>query len=137
MWGGWNSVFPEPRAALGRCPRGSAPLLALRRRRLLAGLSLPAGELLPCHADVFQPSDPSDTGAKRDPGLAQEAALAQVLPRLQTAHHGKGRAGDGGKQPAFQWSPPTFSRLGMSALRITQVSGTCWGGFHFLKAGMN
>lgn len=105
MWGGWNSVFPEPRAALGCCSRVSAPLLALRRRRLLAGLSLPARKLLPSHADVFQPSDPSDTGAKRHPGLAQEAALAQVLPRLQTAHHGKGKAGNGGKQPDFKLSP--------------------------------
>lgn len=104
LWGGWNSVLPEPRPALGCCSRVSAPLLALRRRRLLAGLSLPDGNLLPFHADVFQPSDPSDTGAKRDPGLAQEAALAQVLPCLQTAHHGEGRAGNGGKQPGFKLS---------------------------------
>lgn len=96
LWGGWDSVFPEPRSALKCCLRVSAPLLPLRRLRLLAGLSLPAGILLPSHADVFQPSDPSDTGAKRHPGLAQEAALAQVLPRLQTAHHGKGKAGNGG-----------------------------------------
>lgn len=102
MWGGWNSVLPEPRPALGCRSRCSAPLLPLRRLRLLAGLSLPDGLLLSIHADVFQPSDPSDTGAKRDPGLAQEAALAQVLPCLQTAHHGKGRAGNGGKQPAFK-----------------------------------
>lgn len=96
LWGGWNSVLPEPRAALGCSRRVSAALLARGRRRLLAGLSLPAGKLLPSHADVFQPSDPSATGAEWDPGLAQEAALAQVLPCLQTAHHGKGEAGNAG-----------------------------------------
>jgi len=91
MWSGRHSVFSEPRPALGCCSRRAAPLLPFRRHRFLPGLPQPDGCCI-AHVDVFQPTDPSDTGAKWDLRLAQETAVAQILSCLQAAHHGEGRA---------------------------------------------
>lgn len=94
MWSGWHSVFSESRSALGCCSRCTTPLFPCRRYWLIAGLSHPDGHLFFTHVNVFQSTDPSDTGAKWDLRLAQETAVAQILSCLQTAHHGEGRAVD-------------------------------------------
>lgn len=98
-------LSPQACVRRGRCPlvseRHAAPPAARGQRGRLApllphggcglGAGLPGPDgLLACHPDALRAAAPSDPGAERDPGLASEAAPAQVLSRLQAAYHGEG-----------------------------------------------